>query len=377
VGNGTNNDTAALNAAFRAGCSRSDSVYLPKGVYLVDPLQHLNSCGATFYGDGATQSILRFRSNLSRGAWQALWYFGSGSGKTLTINNIGLEGTHAALAGLAIDGYSNVNITSVNSQNFGTPGYAQKHRSPYDGLYLINSEHATIKSSSFTGNERAGVELQAVHNSLVSDSVMSGNGGMGGVAEQNFAGPLDGPLVAKWVNNTLANNGSGGIDVETDPDLAPAEGIMQGNHVTDCGNNNWDSGWGLVIGLHSFGSIENNEVTNYAAKVPATDYSSAIVYGRNGGPIQILNNTVRGAKSYGIMGDSGLFPVTITGNTLISNATGIFIYDSPGVQVSNNTVTQSSGAGIAVYWSDGSSIFGNQFTSNRPNLVINGRTATQ
>jgi parallel beta-helix repeat protein len=375
AGDGATNDTAALNEAFQAGCSTADSVYLPKGVYQVDPLALLNGCGATFYGDGSNESILRFRSSLTPGIVQSLWSFGAGSGKTLTIRNLALQGMNAELAGISVNGYSTVALTDVNISNFGTPGYAQNHRSPYDGLNLMNSENATIADSGFTGNERYGIELQAVHNSTVSNSIMSGNGGMGGVSEQNFDGTLDGPLVAKWLNNTLVNNGSGGIDVETDPTLPPAQGVLEGNHVTNCGNNNWGSGWGLVIGNHSFGVIENNEIHNFAAQVPPSAYSNAIVYGSNGGPIQILNNTVTGTPSYGILGNMGLYPVTITGNTVSTNGTGIFIYNSPWVQISSNIVTNDVGAGISVYWSDGSSISGNQYSANNPDLMINGMPA--
>lgn len=375
AGDGATNDTAALNAAFQAGCSSSDSVYLPRGVYLVDPLAPLNGCGATFYGEGSNESVLRFRSSLNSGVVQSLWSLGGSSGQTLTIRNLALQGRSAELAGLNINGYATVALTDVNISNFGTPGYAQNHRAPYDGLYLVNSENVTIANSIFSGNERYGVELQAVHYSTVSTSIMSGNGGMGGVSEQNFDGPLDGPLVAKWLNNTLADNGSGGIDVETDPKLPPAEGIFQGNQVVDCGNNNWGSGWGVVIGLHSFGVIEHNEVDNFAAQVPPSDYSSAIVYGTNGGPIQITNNTVTGTQSYGILGNTGLYPVVITDNRVSTNGAGIFIYSSPGVQISGNTVENNVSAGISVYWSDDSSIYGNRYSSNSPDLLINGTPA--
>ena len=375
AGDGATNDTAALNAAFQAGCSTSESVYLPTGVYLVDPLDSLSGCGATFYGDSSKASVLRFRSGLDSSYIQSLWSFGGGSGKTLTIQNLSLQGLNAQLAGLSINGYSAVSITDVNVSNFGVPGYAQNHRSPYDGLNLMNTDNATISRSSFTGNERYGVELQAVHNSTVSYSTMSGNGGMGGVSEQNFDGPLDGPLVANWLNNYLADNGSGGIDVETDATLPPVQGVLQANRVTNSGNNNWGSGWGLVIGLNAFGTIEGNVVDNFAAEVPATDYSNAIVYGENGGPIQIVNNTVTGTRSYGILGSMGQFPVAITGNTLSANGTGVFIYSSPGVQVTGNTVNNSIDSGISVYWSDGSTISSNHYSANHPDLIINGTPA--
>jgi parallel beta-helix repeat protein len=374
AGNGYTNDTSALNDAFQVGCATSQAVYIPTGIYIVDPLAVLNGCGTTFYGDGGAHSVLRFnsKSSLNPNIVQSLWSFGAGSGKTLTINDIGLQGVHGRLAGLSIDHYSTVNLHTLTITNFGTAGYSQNHQSPYDGVYLTNSLNATISYVASTGNERYGIELQAVHYSTVSHSTMSGNGSIGGVSEENYAGPLDGPRVAQWLNNTLANNGGGGIDVETAASLPAVQGILQGNIVTGCGNNNWGSGWGLTLGLNAFGVIQNNEVDNFAAQAASTTYSSAIVYGDNGGPIQILNNKVNGTRSYGILGNEGLYPVTITGNAVNANGTGIFIYDSPAIQLSSNTVTNNVGAGISVYWSDGSTIAGNNYSSNNPDLMING-----
>jgi len=372
-GDGVANDTAALNAAFGAACSASDNVYIPIGTYLTNSLDNLSGCGISFYGDGKNYSILKLRSVIS----PATWRFTGGFGKALTIQDLALDGGHLAGAGIAIEQYQAVIISRVFIHDFGTPGYALRHKSPYDGLYIRNVENVRVTNSQFTGNERAGVELQAVHNSTVSNSVMSNNGGMGGVSEQNFEGPLDGPLIAQWLDNVLVNNGSGGIDVETDSKLPPALGILQGNRVIDCGNDNWGSGWGLVIGFHSFGTIRGNWVERFAAYASPGDYTNAIVYGRNGGPISILDNTVIGTKSYAIVGNYGAFPVTVSGNTLTDNRTGIFIYKSPHVQIINNTVTNSSGSGIDVSWSHDSIITGNELSGNLRNVRIDGRGAIQ
>jgi parallel beta-helix repeat protein len=261
--------------------------------------------------------------------------------------------------------------------DFGTPGYRLGHKKDFDGSYIRNVENVRVTDSQFTGNERYGIELQAVHSSTVRNSVMSFNGGMGGVSEQNFEGTLDGPLVAQWLDNTLIANGSGGIDVETDPKLPPAQGILRGNHIIDCGNDKWDSGWGLVLGLHSFGTIEGNWVQNFAAHASTDDYTNAIVYGQNAGPITILNNTVTGTRSRAILGIKGTFPVAIRDNTLAGNGAGIFIYDSPGVQIMNNTVTGSSGFGIAVFRSNGSTVRGNQLARNLRNLRVNGHNGSR
>lgn len=369
-GDSVTNDTAALNTALNAACAVSDDVYIPAGIYLVDSLDRLTGCGITVYGDGAGRSILKLRSVLA----PAIWRFTGGAGKALTIQDLALDGSHLPAAGLSIEHYQAVTILRVVSRDFGIPGYMLGHKKPYDGLYIRNVENARVIDSQFTGNERAGVELQAVHNSIVSNSVMSGNGGMGGVSEQNFEGPLDGPLVAQWLNNTLVENGSGGIDVETDGKLAPAQGILQDNRIIDCGNDNWRSGWGLVLGLNAFGAIEGNLVEHFAAYAAPDGYNNAIVYARNGGPISILNNIIVGTKSHAIVGNYGTFPVTISGNILTGNGTGIYIYKSPRVQITNNTVTNSAGSGIDVSWSTGNTITGNQLSGNLTNLRIDGRT---
>jgi len=376
AGNGYTNDTAALNDAFQVGCATSQSVYIPTGVYMVNPLTPLNGCGVTFYGDGSGRSVLKFSgAGLNPNVIQSLWSFTAGSGKTLTLHDIGLQGNHGKLAGLAIDRYSTVSLRNLYINSFGTPGYAQGHRQPYDGLYLTNSTNATISYVTTVNNERYGIELQAVHFSTVANSTMTGNGSLGGVSEENYAGPLDGPRVAQWLNNTLANNGSGGIDVETADSLPAVQGTIQGNSVKNCGNNNWDLGWGIVLGENAFGVIQNNEIDNFATALgTGAAWSNAIAYGANGGNIQILGNTVNGTRTYGILGNESKYPVTISGNTVNANGTGIFIYDSPGVQLTKNIATNNLGAGIAVYWSD-ATISGNQYSANKPDLIIDGTQA--
>jgi parallel beta-helix repeat protein len=362
-----------MNAAFQAACAASDNVYIPAGSYSINSLDPLYGCGILIYGDGSDATVLGIRSVVR----PTLWSFAGGYGKSLSFQDLALDGGHSPLAGLSIDGYQSVTLNRVYIHDFGTPGYAAGHHADFDGAYIINIETVQITNSQFTGNERSGVELQAVHYSTMSNSVMSGNGRLGGVSEQNFVGALDGPLLAEWFNNTVSNNGSGGIDVETDPNLPAAQAIIKGNQVIDCGNDSWDAGWGLVIGLNSFGTIDGNRVENFAAQASRGDYTSAIVYGLNGGPISITNNVVSGTKSYGIVGDSSSFPINISGNTLLSNGTGIFIYLSPGVQILQNTINNSSGPGIAVYWSDPATISGNQFADNLIDVLVNGRQALQ
>jgi len=380
VGDGSTNDTAAINAAFAAGCSTSDSVYIPAGIYSVDPLDHLSACSATFYGDGSGKSTIRFRSAVS-GYFQNLLSFESGAGRTLTFNDFALDGRHAELAGLAVSGYGTVNVNRIASYNFGVPGYSQGHSKPLDGLYIQNSTNVTVKNSIFTGNERMGVELQAINNSTVDSSTMSGNGGMGGVSEQNFSGPLAGPIHAVWSNNTFQGNGSGCIDVETDPSLPPAQGIITGNHCSDSGNNNWDSGWGIVLGLHAYGQITGNNINNYGScadsRTVGTGYNQAIVLGTPGGPITISNNIVKGTRSSAVLAANSPYAVTISSNTFTSNGSGIDAYSDPGIQITGNTITSNVNYGIALSASSGYYVNGNTLSANNPDFVVNGAPRIQ
>jgi parallel beta-helix repeat protein len=161
--------------------------------------------------------------------------------------------------------------------------------------------------------------------------------------------------------------------VETDPKLPPAQGILRRNQVINCGDDRWDAGWGLVLGLHSFGAIEGNWIQNFAANASSSSYTNAVVYGRNAGPIDIVNNTVIGTRSHAVLGQQGSSPVTISGNILLDNGTGIFIYQSPHVRITKNTIRNSAGSGIEVFWSYGSTIASNYLHGNECDLKINGR----
>lgn len=374
-GNGQSDDTASLNSALSAACAAAEDVYLPAGTYLVRPLAALNHCGIAVFGDGSSKTILKLAAANSR----SMWTFEGDPQKTLSlvIRDLALNGGNLREAGLDVEQFQTVSITRVSVHDFGTPGYRLGHRDSLDGLYMRSIENVQVLESQFDGNERSGIELQAVHNSTVRDSTLSFNGRLGGVSEQNFDGPLDGPLVVQWLDDMMVANGSGGLDVETDPRLPPVHGVFDGNQVIDCGDNMWDAGWGLVLGVHSFGLVEGNTVRNFAASTPPGDYTNAIVYLRNAGPIQIVRNTVTGTRTRAIVGLNGAYPVVIANNLLTGNGAGIFIYNSPSVTITDNAVSDSAGVGIDVFWSAYGTITGNQFHGNHGDLQIDGHPGYQ
>ena len=164
-GNGTDNDTAALNNGFVAACSASEDLYIPSGTYLVTSLDAVHNCGITFHGDGPSNTILK----LMAPARTSMMTFDGSLEKNLAlvVQDLALDGGHLGGAGIAIERYQAVTINRVSFNYFGTPGYSLGHKHDFDGLYVRNVENARVTDSQISGNERYGVELQAVHSSTV------------------------------------------------------------------------------------------------------------------------------------------------------------------------------------------------------------------
>jgi hypothetical protein len=105
VGNGTTDDTTAIQAALNTG----KSVYIPQGTYAISSTLRLNSDGQIFFGDGD--------GNAAEPARSILKWTGAANGKMLsisngttenwqncTIRNIWLNGN--SLANIAVEGYA-------------------------------------------------------------------------------------------------------------------------------------------------------------------------------------------------------------------------------------------------------------------------------
>src|SRR5207302_5579818 len=365
-GDGAFDDTAAFNKALREGCAKQRTVYFPKGTYAVHPLNTVNGCSMTLYGDGPNLSVLKL---IGTGPGQHTRYpliALTGPGRVLFIHDFGLDGQQYPASGLVVLNMEKATVRNVSVRNFGRPGHREGHTADYNGMYFHTLNNLSILNCVSQHNERDGIETQAVHYLDISNCDLSDNARLGGVAEQNVVTNADGPLEVSFTDNIANNNGSGGFDIETAKGLPAAKGYIHGNTVENGGNDQWGYGWGVVLGNNTYGEISSNTIINFAKT--GEPYRSAIVAGGNSGMVTIAHNTVNGSGGDGIhinMGASKGYPANITDNTVLtSGQDGISAYNAPSSTVRGNIVGNSRKNGITMSRAPGSSITNNQLYGN-------------
>lgn len=111
TGNGTTDDTAALQAAIDAAIAQGRQLYIPKGIYkITNTLLFKNTTGLVVFGDGASKTRIvwygtaaypaKFRSTCSTTATSTTLTYPSGFltaddiGKRIVVRNAGLLGDH-------------------------------------------------------------------------------------------------------------------------------------------------------------------------------------------------------------------------------------------------------------------------------------------
>ncbi|CAM4431077.1 glycosyl hydrolase family 28-related protein [Paenibacillus phoenicis] len=144
-GNGVTDDTAAIQKAFNQAAATGDTVYFPKGVYLVNPAKTLKVGGnTTVKGDGHT-SIIRAAS--SSFGWELMRV----SGSNILLTGIVLDGNRRVNRVLTIAGGS----SRVNVQGLLVQGatHSSDRRSEYNtgvvsGIVVLgNTESIMIQGT--------------------------------------------------------------------------------------------------------------------------------------------------------------------------------------------------------------------------------------
>jgi parallel beta-helix repeat protein len=371
VGDGIADDTAALNEAVRVACSSGQELYLPAGTYRTQPLNTANGCDMTVYGDGPSDSVITLADPVSPGSAggqsqpiPGILVF-SGYGHNVYIHDIGLDGRHVRATGIILDLMNAVTISNVTVRNFGTPGYAEGHGRSLDGIYLSSISAVEISHCISTGNERDGIETQAVHVLTIDGCILSGNGRMGAVAEERVDDGADGPLLVRFTDNIVTDNGSGGLDIETAAGLDPVNGYIHGNYVANCGNDAWGYGWGIVLGRNAFGEISGNMVKGFSTTGGAVGFRSALVAGENAGTVNITGNIVAGAGERGVNVNGSGNVVNVTGNEISAAAQdGVNIYNVVSASIVNNVIHDNAGYGVYLSLSPDSRITNNVLVKN-------------
>ncbi|WP_068782956.1 glycosyl hydrolase family 28-related protein [Paenibacillus phocaensis] len=144
-GNGVTDDTAAIQKAFNQAAARGDTVYFPKGIYLVNPAQTLRVGGNTTVQGEGRASILRAAS--SRFGWELMRVTGS----DVQLNGLVLDGNRRVNRVLTIAGGS-ARVTVQGLLVQGATHHSDKRSEYYAGVVsgivvLGNTESIAIQGT--------------------------------------------------------------------------------------------------------------------------------------------------------------------------------------------------------------------------------------
>lgn len=328
VGNGTTNDTKALQAAADAASGKTlyiePGTYLTSGLTINGPTQILAN-GVTFKAASGASMLLEIQ-------------------KSTTVTGIDLDGNGTGTGGIHIPGISNVTVSGCHLNNI-------KNDPAVD---ISDSSNVTISGCSITGSGGDAIDILNTTNSKFLNNTVTNSGGHGmewwGGDSANPQGP-NGVSGLTFDGNTVTNStggaaiwGSMGQDITItnnsvtecgDVCIDPEGGTnikIQNNHV-----HNGDNGGITVFYGATYVEISNNTV------VQDSGYGNGImIYGTfTSKNISILNNNVTTNGSDGIFTLHGVLSnSTITGNTITlqGGGTGVNIDGGSGNTIANNTV---------------------------------------
>ena len=334
-GDGSTDDTAALQAAVGAVAGTGGTVWVPSGVYMIDASRGvaLQSQMTLRLESGA---VLRAIPNALDHSFVVLVK----GVESVNITGGAIEGerlTHRGTTGewgngIEIRNSKKITIDRVSVRNCWG-----------DGFYISNkSETIRVSHVLVDRNRRQGLTITSATDVIVSESVF---------------------------RNTSGTAPESGIDVE------PNQGETVANcQVVDClfiAN----AGGGLQVGVaqrhtgHAFVTgflAEGNTFLKNGPNLPPT-YTIQVA-GCEGAIIR--NNQLRGNQGIGI-GVLNSAQTTVTGNTVQQTLltsykadAGIFLRDSTGTICTGNVVTHNNGYGIFL-WNSETDVSGNEVTDNK------------
>ena len=337
IGDGVTDDTAAFQAALTAAPAGA-TVYVPPGTYLVNALTRTSSA----FIRGASQAA----SIVTRGSAVRLLTF-SGVDTEVTLRGLTFDGATYAQIGVETNTVKLFDAENCAFIRNGTPGYAAGHTGSFDGVRLYKTTTANITSCELTDNERDGFYGQAVSYLTVTGSNLSNNGRYG-AANQQATDNSAGPLSVTYSGNRMDGCGAGGLHTENGAALTPAVASWAGNIVTNCGNDDWGYGSGLILGTNAYGSVVGNTVREFATTTAAA-YNHGIAIGAVGGNVVVSANNVDGTGADGINLNSPGHPVTVSGNNVnAAGAVGVHTYAATDSIVVANTITAAQHEGIYI-----------------------------
>lgn len=398
VGDGTTDDTAAIQAALDSGAG---TVTFPNGTYLISAAikpssnQQLVGTGGTItmvnntFAAGVhidTKSNVRVNGLRIIGASggnsfdQAILVVGS---TNVTIENCLIQdiGNEAASPneyghGIEIDG-SSVNTKIINNTIKNIKGYGQFRG---DGVTIRASSNTLVESNTIDTNRRMQIAVidNAIDVKIIGNHLL--NGYLAGIDIEPNSVNTTGEITIQ--GNTIRNFGSKpsattgvqyyGIDLHSNEfdnisvvgniisaENAQAISCIHGQNIakfaTISGNVLWCNGYADGMTLNAGNGFKNLVISGNIIR----EFAAYGIIGDKNGTVVVDSNILESAQATvagGIRlttGSSDPTYATITGNNVKINSAvigaGIFLQALNGLVVEDNTVTVSSGNGIEVY----------------------------
>ena len=343
VGDGSTDDTSAVQRALDEAAGRGGRVYFPAGTYKVNPEKTLIIEGnTTIIGDGASSVIQA--SNRSFG-----WEMMRATGSHIAISDIALDGNMAVNRVLVISGGSSdvkVKKSIVSNATHSNDPASDYYTGVVSGIVVYGNTNQIEIDSTEVKNISA-VNLTA--GSLISRGIyVTTTWGSKEKAAVNVA------IKNSHIHHIGPADDGDGIYYE-DPNVDSKQGTDTKSVIV---SNTFDHNAKRAIKIYAQGiTVENNRITNSylnnnyykgkdSGKLAPDMYSGISVYGSDN---TIRNNTISGEGSYyaaiEVSASQTVSNVTVHGNKIkmgsksaVEGTTAIRVGNTKQFQITSNTI---------------------------------------
>jgi parallel beta-helix repeat protein len=352
-GDGTTDDTAAIQRAIDAVGGTGGTVLVPAGTYRINPVavssggSHGLSLRSYMTLKLASGAVLK---SLPTSAGTYALVMASGITQANVVGGT-LEGDRAIHTGTS--GEWGMGLSIVGSTYITAEGVTAKECWG-DGFYVSGaSAHITLCNVVADHNRRQGLSVTRVDTMVVRNSTFKNTTGALPEAGIDIE-PNSGETVANLtVRDCLLQNNAGG-------------GLMAGPPVAF-------AGLSFLVNV----VVDHNTVTGSGVNPVDGNIKDGIQISNCDG-VKVTNNTISGSNGRGMLLRNNASRTTVTGNTITGTLTipgntfwsggGIYLTSCPNTTVSSNTVYNNSGYGIQKTTTDttvvvtGNTVYGNGMT---------------
>lgn len=363
VGDGTTDDTAAIQAAMTAAAG--GALYIPPTPTYYKVTSAINGVSnIAIFGSGTAGTI----RNTSGGTSTDFNIFQFTDCSNIQIQNIGLYGANKAMTSPAQDGSEGTGIALLNCSNFillnnniqyttncgifiGAQASKTSQNGQIIGNYLNNNGAASTAGANYLTSASIDILMLQQNSGVVTKILVEANicispniVGVGTTYYPDYSGSIYDITVT---GNEIANKAKHGVMFyggALDPQAAYSS-IISNNNIRDCG-------W---IGIYLNGALQDmvvtgNKITNVCTNVPNISlmyagiggYSSQSYYGDSlgrGAGLVIANNSIYGFNGWSGIRLTGYNHVVIEGNHIKGDGTAANTAINPAYTYANNSIS--------------------------------------